>query len=248
MRRLILFVGSVLITVASHAQDFRITRFEIAGDKLLLFYDLVDTVKSRVYTVTVYSSIDKFLHPVKDVSGDVGLEVVPGLNKKVVWEAKKELGAAFEGGVAMELRGRVYIPFVRFSNFEDFKVRKRATPFTITWAGGTRQNILTFDLYKGDTKVWTQANVGNTGHYELTIPKSVKPGSGYRFRVSDSKNADDVVYTGEFRIKRKIPLLVQAVPAVVVGGALYLIFSRKPPVTKKVTDAPCPDGTNNCNE
>lgn len=248
MKKLVLFAVVVMMTVTSWAQEFRITRFEIAGDQLMVFYDLVDTVKSRVYTVTVYSSIDKFLHPVKEVSGDVGLEVVPGLNKKVVWDAKKELGAQFEGGVAMELRGRVYIPFVRFSNFEDFKVRKRASPFTVTWAGGTRQNILTFDLYKGDTKVWTQANVGNTGHYELTIPKSVKPGAGYRFRVSDSKNADDVVYTGEFRIKRKIPLLVQAVPAAVVGGVLYFVFSRKPPPDRKVTDAPCPDGTNDCNE
>lgn len=228
------------------AQEFSITRFELAGDKLIVSYNLVDTVKNRNYTVSLYSSKDNFLNPVQKVSGDAGLEIAPGLNKKIVWNAKEELGANFEGKVAVEIRGRLYVPFVKFLGFEDYKVRKRGVPFVITWSGGTRQNVLNFDLYNGDTKVWTQAGIGNTGNYEMTIPKSVKPGSNYRFRISDSKNKDEIVYTDKFIIKRKIPLLVQMIPLVGVAAGAYFLTGDK---EKKngIASPPCPEGGDECN-
>lgn len=51
------------------AQEFSITRVELAGDKLLIYYDLIDTVKERFYKVHVYSSKDNYLNPIKNVSG-----------------------------------------------------------------------------------------------------------------------------------------------------------------------------------
>lgn len=238
------------ISSSLYAQEFNITRFELAGDKLLVFYDLIDTVKNRNYTVNVYSSKDNFLNPIQKLSGDAGLEVTPGRNKKITWNAKEELGADFVGKIAIEIRGRLYVPFVRFGGFEDYKVRKRGVPFTITWTGGTRQNVLNFDLYKGDSKVWTQAGVGNTGNYELTIPTHVKAGSGYRFKISDSKNKEDVVFTGEFAIKPRIPLVVKAIPIAALAGGAYLLLSGDKPVVgnENLVNAPCPGGGDECNK
>ena len=48
----------------------------------------------------------------------------------------------------------------------------------------------------------------------MNIPASAKLGKDYRLKISDSKNADDVVYTGFFKVTPKIPLLVKAVAAV----------------------------------
>jgi Ser-Thr-rich glycosyl-phosphatidyl-inositol-anchored membrane family len=248
----LLFLLLMAVSGYVRAQEFSIKRFELAGDKLIVFYDLIDTVKNRHYTVTVFSSRDNFLNPIQRVNGDVGLEVAPGLQKKIVWNVKEELGKDFAGGVGVEIRGRLYVPFVRFGGFEDFKVRKRGVPFTITWTGGTRQNVLNFDLYNGDTKIWTQAGVGNTGHYELTIPTDVKPGQGYRFKVSDTKNKDEVVYTETFAIKRKVPLAFKVVPVLAVAGAAAFLFKggsgpATPSEPEALINAPCPDGTNNCN-
>ena len=116
-----------------------------------------------------------------------------------------------------------------------------------TYAGEVKAvRGVNFDLYKGDTKVWSQPGIGNTGRYEMTIPTDVKPGDGYRFKISDSKNKDDVVYTGTFTIKRKIPLLLKAVPILVAGGAAVFLMKGEE-ATPEIGDAPCPGGGSECN-
>lgn len=220
-KKILLSLLVVLLVDAVSAQEFAIKKVELLGDKLLIHYDLIDTVKNRHYTINVFSSRDNFLHPLQRVTGDAGLEVVPGKNRKIVWAAKDELGNQFDGKVALEVRGRLYIPFVRFKGFEDYKIVKRGKPYILTWTGGTRQNILNFELYRGDHKVWAQPPVANTGSHEIVIPTHVKPGTDYHFRITDTKNKDDIVNTGSFRIKRKIPLALKIVPLFVVAGVAY---------------------------
>jgi len=213
----------LFITGIACAQQFTIKRIELADQKVIIHYDLADTVRSRAYSISVYRSNDNFLNPLQFASGDVGLEVKPGNNKKISWDAKSELGESFNGSVALEIRGKLYIPFVRFGGFDEYKAIKRLKPYDITWSGGTSQNILNFDLYKGDKKVLTIPNIANVGHYKLTLPKDVKPGKDYRFRISDTKNKDEVVYTGMFIVKRKTPLLVKILPVVAVGAGVVLL-------------------------
>src|SRR5688572_26877076 len=176
IRNSLFFIAMISVIPDVIAQEFTLRKLELAGDKLVVHYDLIDTVRNRHYTVNVYSSKDNFLHPLQKVSGDAGLEVVPGKNRKIVWAAKEELGHDFDGKVGLEVRGRLYIPFVRFKGFEDYRVVKRGKPYILSWTGGTRQNILNFELYKGDHKVWAQPPVANTGSHELIIPTSVRPG------------------------------------------------------------------------
>lgn len=250
MKKILILSLLLSATDFSSAQEFTMKWVELAGDKLLIYYDLIDSVKDRRYTINLYSSLDNYINPLQKLSGDRGLEVKPGTNKKIIWNAKEELGAAFDGKVGLEIRGRLYIPFVRFTGFEDYKVRKRGVPFAITWSGGRPQNVLNFDLYnKEGTLVWTEPGVGNTGNTEITIPTSVKPGSGYSFRISDAKNRDEVVNTGGFEIKRKIPLLLKAVAVAGIGGIIYLLSTKDGGSSgpEEIVPAPCPDGTNNCN-
>jgi len=219
----VLFPVALLTSLTVMSQTFSIRRLEVAGDKINLYYDLVDTVSSRTYTIALYSSHDNFVLPVQKASGDLGLEVRPGRNRKIVWNAKEELGAAFNGKVGLEVRGRLYIPFVRLEGLN--KKLKRLTPTEITWSGGTQQNILNFDLYRGEERVTRFANIANVGHYILTIPTTVKPGKGYRFKITDSRNKDQIVNSAPFRVKRKIPLLMKAIPVAVIGVGAYLVVS-----------------------
>lgn len=205
------------------AQQFTIKRVELAEQKVIVHYDLSDTVKGRTYSISIYRSNDNFLNPLQHASGDVGLEVQPGNNKKFSWDAKAELGENFSGSVSLEVRGKLYIPFVRFGGFDEYKAIKRLKPYEITWSGGTPQNILNFDLYRGEKKVMTFPNIANVGHYKLTLPKDVKPGKNYRLRISDTKNKDEVVYTGAFIVKRKTPLLLKILPVLALGYVATLL-------------------------
>lgn len=211
--------------VQAHAQEFSIKQMELGPELLTLHYDLIDTARDHTYSIYVYSSRDNFLAPLEKISGDAGLEVRPGANRKITWNAKEELGPTFQGEIELEIRGRLYIPFIRFEGFKDVEVRKRGVPFIVKWSGGTRQNILNFQLYRDDGKLrYTFPNVPNTSEHKITIPASIKPGGGYYFRISDTKNKDQVVITPKFEIRRRYSLALKAIPVLLAGGAIYFLI------------------------
>jgi hypothetical protein len=243
MKRIIIIITSLLACAFAKAQEFAIKKVEIATDKVFIFYDLVDTVSSRTYTVNLYSSRDSYVSPLQKVQGDLGLEVKPGRNRKITWNAKEELGAEFEGKVGLEVRGKLYIPFIRFQGFKDHVVRKRGVPFDIVWSGGRASSLINFELLKDDKLVTVpQNNVAATvGKATIRIPKNVKPGYNYRFRIVDSKNKDDVVYTDAFRVKRKIPLALQILPVLAVGYAAYAITNKSSGGPPEIADPITPE-------
>lgn len=226
-----------VIPVFGLAQTFTIDRFERAGDDLIIHYNLADTIKNRVYTINLYASTDNYINPLTKVEGDLGLEVKPGGNRKIIWHAKEELGAAFKGSVALEVRGKLYVPFVRLSAFEDFRKFKRKKDYKITWTGGRDNQVLNFDLYKGDKKITTYPNIANVGNYNLRF-EGVRPGRNYKLKITDTKNKDDVVISEPFKIKRKTPLLLKAIPILGLGFALVQLT----PITiNDIVDPPTPD-------
>lgn len=229
----------VQLCAAASAQDFSIKRVELDGDLVNVYYDLLDTTARRTYTVSIYSSRDNYISQLEKVTGDLGLEVKPGANKKISWNTRQELGETFEGEVGLEVRGRVYIPFVRLDG--QYSSVKRMKPYEMTWTGGTQQNILNFDLYKDGEKITSFPNIANVGHYTLVIPKTVKAGKGYSFKITDTKNKDQIVNTATFAVKPKVPLLVKAVPVAIVGGLLYWIFTRPQATEEPETIPTAPD-------
>jgi hypothetical protein len=215
----------VFLWTTTFSQDFLVKRVELAQGKVNIYYDLIDTV-ARSYTINAYSSRDNFIAPLQNISGDAGLEIKPGLNKKIVWDATTELGPSFDGKIALEVRGRAYIPFVRFERFEEYKALKRGKPYQVSWTGGSPQNILLFELYKGDKKTGVHfTDIANTGKYKMTLPKNTKTGKGYRFKITDTKNKDEIVYTDNFKVKPKIPLVVKVIPVLGVGAIVYFLTS-----------------------
>ena len=51
--------------------------------------------------------------------------------------------------------------------------------------------------------------------------EDAKPGSYYKLKISDSRNNDEVVYTPNFKVVPKVPLLIKAiVPLAVIGGVV----------------------------
>jgi len=222
MNKLLLWLLALVGCHSALAQDFTVKRVELAQGKVNIYYEIVDTL-ARSYSINVYASRDNFIAPLEKISGDAGLEVRAGKDKKIVWDAPAELGPTFDGKIALEVRGRVYIPFVRFERFEEYKAIKRGKPYNINWTGGTPQNILLFELYRGGKKVSSFTDIANTGKYILTIPKNTKPGKNYKFKISDSKNKDEVVYTDTFAVKPKTPFVVKLIPVLGVGALVYFL-------------------------
>ena len=91
MRRFLL-IPLLCIASASYAQKVFITKVDLAGDKIIVHYELEDSNPSNEYLLQLYSSHDGFASPLLKVSGDVGGEIKPGVNKKMEWNIREELG------------------------------------------------------------------------------------------------------------------------------------------------------------
>ena len=90
MRKLSFTMLAWLLSVPLLAQEFSIKKIEITAEQVVVHYDLLDTTRYRTYTIRMYSSVNKFLTPLAKLSGDAGMEVAPGLNKKIVWNSKED--------------------------------------------------------------------------------------------------------------------------------------------------------------
>ncbi len=99
-------------------------------------------------------------------------------------------------------------------------VLKRGKPYRLTWSGGREDNVLLFELYRGDTKVKVFEERPNVANTILTVPTDVRPDKEYRLKISDIRNRDEVVYTGTFELKRKFPLSLKSAFGLVVGGGI----------------------------
>ncbi len=242
MKRLLLLILLSVGFLSGKAQQFNIKKVELGPEKIYVYYDLLDTVSGHSYTMSLFYSKDNFISPLLKVRGDVGLEVRPGANKKIEWSAKEELGPEFkEGNISLEVKGRLYVPFIRLDG--EYETLKRGKKYEITWTGGTQQNILNFDLYQGAKKITSFPNIANVGHHTFIIPSSVKPGNEFKFRISDTKNKDQVVYTKLFSIDRRVPLLLKVLPPLIIGTGAYLFIKASQP--QPLEGPPIPDGLGN---
>lgn len=210
---------SIGCPVFVHAQKVSIQKVDLDGEKIIVYYDLEDANTNHEYLLNLYSSNDNYTDPLKSVTGDVGQEVKPGTNKKMTWNIRQEYGG-YKGRIALEIRGRVYTPFVKLDNYAIKKAYKRGKTYNISWKAGGN-NPIHLELYKGNLRLDGAMNHPNNGVYTLSLPKDAKPGKDYRLKISDSRNNDEVIYTPYFKVTPKIPMAAKVLGGlVIVGGGV----------------------------
>jgi hypothetical protein len=222
--RLILLFTAVLISSTAIAQSVTIKKVELAGELVIVHYDLDDSNPNNEYLINLYSSKDNYFAALTKVSGDVGMEVKPGVDKKISWKIRDEYGA-YKGKIALEIRGKVYIPFVKLTNFDAKKGYKKGKSYELKWKPGA-SNPINIDIYKGGERVGGDVNLPNNGSHTIFFQKHLKNGKNYRLKISDTKNSDEVLYTENFKVAPKIPMVAKiAVGAAVVGGLVVVLTS-----------------------
>jgi hypothetical protein len=144
------------------------------------------------------------------------------LTKKLSGGIYDEFGD-YEGDIALEVRGRVFVPFAKLQDFDAEQSYKRGKTYTVNWKPGNT-NPVHIELFKGSERMVGELNHPNNGTYLLTMPPHSKPGDDYRIRLTDSKKPDEVIYTGFFALKARIPLAAKIVGgAGLLGGLVFLI-------------------------
>ena len=249
MKRLIVTTALIVFGLAytpSFSQSVEIDFIEFLGNNIVVHYNLDDGANSnRQFLVQLYSSQDNFTTPLTRVSGDFGTEVSSGFDKKIVWDITKELGS-FKGDIALELRGRVYVPFVKIKDIDEGQVFKHGRNYPLNWTSGNLSGTVNIELFNSNgERLWGENNVANVGKFDWFIPGNIKKGSGYKLKFTNTRDRNDIVYSPGFVIRPKIPLLAKvAVAAVVVGAAGILVNEKKTESAAKAYQGPPGTPTN----
>ena len=212
------------------AQKLDIDFIEFAGRNIVVHYNLDDVGNSsRQFLVQLYSSQDNFSTPLTRVTGDFGTEISAGVDKKITWDITKELGATFKSDVSLELRGRVYVPFVKIKEVAKGQIFKRGKNYPLSWTSGNLSGQINIELFNGQgERIWGENNLPNVGKFDWYVPGSIKKGSNYKLKFTNAKDRNDVVYSDPFIIKHKIPLLAKVGGLVVVAAAIQVVLAGRP--------------------
>jgi hypothetical protein len=212
-----------------NAQKISLSRIDLEMDKLVVHFSLEDTNPNHTYQISLFSSKDNFATPLTKVTGDVGTEVKAGAEKKIQWNMSQELGA-YKGELAIEVRARVFIPFVKLTSFDASQKYKRGKTYPLLWSSGNMGGQIDIDLFEGQNRVDGDRNVPNTGKYEFAISGSVKPGKDYRLKFTNTRNRDEYIFSQPFRIVPKVPFVLKAGGlALIAAGAYFLLSGDDPP-------------------
>ena len=95
-----------------NAQEIRNLSFSVQGNSVEITFDLVAGA-SDLFRIEVFSSHNNFNNSLRRVTGDVGENVAPGNRKRIVWDAKAELGS-YTGDLEIEVRGFLMPPILQF--------------------------------------------------------------------------------------------------------------------------------------
>lgn len=231
MKKLITLTALVLAGLAavpSFGQSVEIDFVEFQGNNIVVHYNLDDGANSnRQFLVQLYSSQDNFTTPLTRVSGDFGTEVSAGFGKKIVWDVTQELGS-FKGDIALEVRGRVYVPFVKIKEITEGQVFKKGRNYPLNWTSGNLSGTVNIELFNADgERLWGENNVANVGKFDWFIPGNIKKGNDYRLKFTNTRDRNDVVYSPSFVIRPKVPLLVKVAAATLVLGASGILINQK---------------------
>lgn len=219
--RVLLLVAAVLLSSVALAQTVTIKKIELAGENVVVHYELEDSNPNNEYLINLYSSKDNYFAALSKVTGDVGMDIKPGANKKIVWRIRDEYGG-YKGKIALEIRGKVYVPFVRLQGFDANKKYKKGSTINLSWKPGA-SNPINIELYKGGQRIQGDMNLPNNGSHAFFIQKQVGAGSDYRIKITDSRNTDEVVYTNYFKVGSKIKVWMIAAPIAVIGGLVAVL-------------------------
>lgn len=242
---IILFFG-VMTPHCCLSQSVNIDFIEVVGRNIVVHYGIDDGANSnRQFLVQLYSSQDNFTTPLTRVSGDVGSEVTAGVDRKIVWDITQELGS-FKGNIALELRGRVYVPFVKINGIRENQVFKRGKNYPVNWTSGNLSGQVNLELFNADgERIWGENNVPNVGKFDWYLQGNIKKGKGYKLKFTNAKDRNDVVYSQPFIIKPKIPLLVKVAGFTVLVGVAGVLTTTTKSNSKEDPLTGPPDAPNN---
>lgn len=224
MKKIFIVFVIIASVLTINAQNITNLAASLQDKKVILTYDLEAPMPTFMYKVDVYSSIDQYRQPLKGVSGEVGEKVISGKGKKIEWQTDKDI-KEFIGEVDFKLKATlVFAPWLVMKPKEQ-ESYKRGKSLPIAWSGySSTAKTVRLELQKDGQPITSIDAVINSGKSDFNFPKNLKTGGGYQMKVVNTQNANEQAISKEFKIKRKIPLVVKLLPIAIIGGVAAAVI------------------------
>jgi len=240
MKRYILLFGMIFFAFLNgFGQTIKNVQTSTEGNKVIITYDLVSEVEGQRFTVEVRSSINDYTTVLKEVSGDVGPDQTPGLVKIITWSALLEQGN-FSGSVSFEVSAVLTFDPIRITTPGIGTKAKLGKAMDVEWKGGDKDRKLKMAILYGVTTLQEIPDVGSSGSYSWSIPKTLDKGEHYQIKLFDPDKPEEAAMSAEFKLK-KTSILVFIIPgAIIAGVATYLIINNDGGTTPADNQLPPP--------
>lgn len=231
IRKITLILLFFLAGIQVKGQTIENFRQEIIGDEVNIYYDLIANIEGQIFQVILFcSDSSTYTQRLYFATGDVGKDVKPGKNKRIVWTNKDELTSYSLEDLTFEIKPNIQSSALYFIYPRDrATIFRRSTTEKIEWLGGDINENLVIELYRYDSRQLVISSTSNKGYTSWNIPVGLKPGLDYQLRMTVANKPSEPVFSSKFRIKRKIPTALKFIPAgILLGTATYLILNKKP--------------------
>ena len=230
IKRFTVIVWFLILGFQTQGQIIENFRQEIIGDDVNIYFDLIANIEGQIFEVVLYcSDSTTYSQRLYFATGDVGKNVKPGKDKRVVWTNEEELTTYSLEDLTFEIKANIQSSSLYFIHPRDRNtVFKRGTTEKIEWLGGDINESLVIELFRYDTRQKVIANTSNKGNIPWRIPNDLRPGIDYQLKLSVANKPSDPVFSSKFQVRRRIPNALKFIPAgILVGVATFLIANKE---------------------
>lgn len=228
-----IFIGSDV-----DAQRVFNLRTELKDGKVTVIYDLEAPSDEYEFDVKLYGSHNNFSTPVKLLNGDAGSGQKPGVDKKLVWSAREEIGV-FKGTLQVELSAtpKLNVAPVIITEPTGGQVVRRGKSIEVKWTGGSKKEEIELQLTRGSDLHRSIEKVPNTGNYKIKI-SGEEPLGEYQVRLLSLQGE---VFSKPFEVKKPTKVLFKILPVVGLAGVVFLLTGKSSGEVKELPVAPEPN-------
>ena len=195
---------------------------QLVNENIILSFDLLPQESiAEKYDLAITSSIDGHKKPLQVKNGSVS-DVAPKNRLQYTIDGIQNLGD-FKGEVKFRIKATLtYSPLRILSPKDKISVKKGKT-LELSWAGGNNTSEYNIELYKSNVLSTTIESKNSSKKSNWKVPKNFRTGNDYKIKIAVDGKENQSVFTKQFTIKRKIPILIKVMPLVVAGGVFALI-------------------------
>ncbi len=170
------------------------------SNQVIITYNLLESGPNQIYRIELKSSNDNYSSVLQLVSGDVGDNITPGNNRRIIWRAREELGL-FRGNISFEVNSTLLSSPLRLNSPKLSDTFNPGNSIPIEWEGGFKNSTIEIDLFKSNIFNRQITTTPNVKKYEWVVPGDIPGGTDYKIKLYDSSAPADAVMSNNFTIR-----------------------------------------------